>query len=155
MTQPQQQQHQTLPSCASGHASHTKTNNGAPTTIVQVRVQAPSNINTLHQLVRCPRHPHHSRHHWPIRSGRGASSRGYAALGLGIGADAPDRAQTGASIPPSAPIRSASDPPLYPSYYSMLPTRHRWWREYYHETLGERLGSSTANAAGGSGGGVA
>jgi hypothetical protein len=123
----QQQQYQTSPSYASDHASHTKTNNGpgAATTIV------PSSTGVDASTLQ---HQHHQ-HPAPASS---APSPSPSQLSSDRGEEHPPAAGTtprsvsvSAPTPPTGrklrhlfrrpPVRSASDPPLYPSYSSMRP----------------------------------
>ena len=105
----QQQQHQTSP-CASDHASHIKTEDGAATTI------GPSDTGTDPSAPPTST-PYTSKFDTlilPITaviiSERTTTSRGYVALGLGISAGAPERAQTEASIPSFARPLSLGSP---------------------------------------------
>jgi hypothetical protein len=119
----QQQQHQTLvPSYASDHASHTKTNNSVATTVFSNGTGADASI-LQHQ------HP-------TPASSTPAPSESPSQPPLDQGeqhppADAPRSVSVSAPAPPTArklrhlfrrpPVRSASDPPLYSSYSSVRP----------------------------------
>ena len=118
----QQQKNQTPPSCASDPASHTKTNNGVTPTI------APSGHGTGAAL----QNQQHSEPASPIPAPSSSPSQPPSR-----GEDYPPANSTPRSVSVSAPtpptgrklrhlfrrppVRSASDPPLYPSYSSMRP----------------------------------
>ena len=118
----EQQEHQMPPSCASDHASLTKTNiiNGAATTIVSSGTAA--DASTL-------QHQHPA----PASSTPATQSPSHPQLDRGEHAlaDMPRSVSESAPVPPTGrklrhlfrrpPVRSASDPPLYSSYSSMRP----------------------------------
>jgi hypothetical protein len=144
----QQQQHQTPP-CASDHASHTKTEDGAATTI------SPSDTGTDASAPQ-PQHP------TPANSTPSSSSSHLpsylseqrppadTSLSVSVSAPAPPtQAQTEAFIPSSA--RSLSLGPPVVLVVLLYSTSHRWWRLWYHETPQERGGTASASGLGGHG----
>jgi hypothetical protein len=120
----QQQQHQMPPYCASDHASLTKTNNGSATAIVPSGTGA--DAGTFQ----------HQQHHPAPASSIPVPSPSQAPSDRGeehplADSTTPRSVSISAPTPPTGrklrhlfrrpPVRSASDPPLYPSYSAMRP----------------------------------
>ena len=121
-TTQQKQQHQTPPSSPSDHAPQTKTNSGAATTIFPSGTSADANILQNQHPAPASSAPAPASPSQPASSDRGENLPS---------ADTPRSVSVSAPAPPTGrklrhlfrrpPVRSASDPPLYPSYSSMRP----------------------------------
>ena len=121
----QQQQHQTPPSCALDHASHTKTEDGAATTIgpsdtgtdASATQYQPTLASSTHSSSPSQLPSYRSEQRPPADTSRSIS----------VSAPAPPTGRELRHLFRRPPVRSASDP-LVVLVVLLYLTSHRWWR---------------------------
>jgi hypothetical protein len=124
----QQQQHQVPPSCPSDHASHTKPNNGATTTIVPSGTGGDaSTLQHQHHPAPASSTPAPSPSRPPSDWGEEHPPADTTPRSVSISAPTPPTGRKLRHLFRRPPVHSASDPPIV-LVVLLYATRHRWWR---------------------------
>ena len=119
----QQQQHQTSPSCASDHASHIKTEDGAATTIGPSDTGTDASATQYQHPTPASSTPSSSPSQLPSYRSEQRPPAG-TSRSVSVSAPAPPSGRKLRHLFRRSPDRSASDPPLYSSYSSIRPVAY-------------------------------